>query len=295
MLSLHSSSPIKPQRAVILGAGGFIGKISSRLLKSYGVEVLDLTRREMDLLAENASAVLASLLAPGDTLVLTSAKAPCKNVAMLLDNLRMMQTVVDALRMQPVNHLVYISSDAVYKDSPEPLSETSCAEPSSLHGIMHLAREVMCKTEVTVPLALVRPTLVFGPGDPHNGYGPNRFMRLAKEGKDIVLFGEGEERRDHVFIEDVGETVRRCVLHKATGIINAVSGNVTSFREAAELAVKVTSSSSKILRSPRQGPLPHNGHRPFNNTSLRQIFPDFQVTLLEQGLLSQVCPETEPL
>jgi hypothetical protein len=28
-------------------------------------------------------------------------------------------------------------------------------------------------------------------GDPHNGYGPNRFRRLAAAGQEIVLFGEG--------------------------------------------------------------------------------------------------------
>jgi nucleoside-diphosphate-sugar epimerase len=38
-------------------------------------------------------------------------------------------------------------------------------------------------------------------GDPHNGYGPNRFRRLAAGGEEIVLFGEGEERRDHVQVE----------------------------------------------------------------------------------------------
>jgi UDP-glucose 4-epimerase len=284
MLALHSPLPIKPKRVVILGAGGFIGQASSRLLKSYGVEVLDVTRREVDLLAADASALLASTLAPGDTLVVACAKAPCRNIPTLLDNLRMMQAVVDALRAKPADHIVYISSDAVYKDSPEPLTEESCAEPASLHGIMHLAREVMCKAEVAIPLAIVRPTLVFGPGDPHNGYGPNRFIRLAKEGKDIVLFGEGEERRDHVFIEDVGEIVRRCVLHKATGVINAVSGDVTSFRVAGELAVQVTGSSSRILGSPRQGPVPHNGYRPFDNSTLRRVFPDFRSTLLKDGL-----------
>ncbi|PWU09359.1 MAG: NAD-dependent dehydratase [Verrucomicrobia bacterium] len=285
MLHLHSSLPVQPKRVVILGAAGFIGRTSSTLLKSDNIEVLDLTRREIDLLAEGAAETLAALLVKGDTLVIAAAKAPCKNTAMLLDNLRMMQTVVDALRMRPVDHILYISSDAVYKDSPEPLTENSCAEPASLHGVMHLAREIMCKTEIAAPLAVIRPTLVFGLGDPHNGYGPNRFIRLAKEDKNIVLFGEGEECRDHIFIEDVGEIVRRCVLHKATGVINAVSGNVISFREVAELAVEVAGSSSKIVGSPRQGPMPHNGYRSFDTAFVRQVFPDFPSTSLRNGLV----------
>src|SRR5258708_20458707 len=73
-----------------------------------------------------------------------------------------------------------------------------------MHGIMHLARELMLNATVKAPLAVVRSTLIYGEGDPHNGYGPNRFRRLAAAGQEIVLFGEGEERRDHVLIDDAG-------------------------------------------------------------------------------------------
>ena len=55
---------------------------------------------------------------------------------------------------------------------------------------------------VTKNLCIVRPTLVYGEGDPHNGYGPNRFIKLIKK-KPIELFGRGEELRDHVWINDV--------------------------------------------------------------------------------------------
>ena len=94
---------------------------------------------------------------------------------------------------------------AVYGDEPLPLSEASAAAPGSLHGAMHLARELAFKAELKAPLAVLRPTLIYGAADPHNGYGPNRFRRLANEGTDIVLFGEGEERRDHVAVDDVAE------------------------------------------------------------------------------------------
>jgi nucleoside-diphosphate-sugar epimerase len=91
------------------------------------------------------------------------------------------------------------------KDSAEPISESSCAEPGSLHGAMHLTREVMLRSEFSGPLAFVRPTLTYGIDDPHNGYGPNRFRRLAAAGKDLTLFGEGEEQRDHIAVADIAE------------------------------------------------------------------------------------------
>ena len=285
MLTLRHTEPTKPRPVVIMGAGGFVGKASSRRLKADGVEVTDLTRKEVDLLTGDAPHRLTSYLSPEATLIVISALAPCKNVPMLLDNLRMMEGVIMAVKSCPVAHLVYISSDAVYKDSTSPLNEFSCAEPGSLHGVMHLTREVMLENELPgVPHVFVRPTLIFGPCDPHNGYGPNRFVRLARDGKNIVLFGAGEERRDHIFIDDVAEIICRCVRHGATGTINAATGTVTSFKTIAEMAAELAEPPVRVLDSPRQGPMPHGGYRAFDTSLLRQVFTDLTFTPLETGL-----------
>jgi nucleoside-diphosphate-sugar epimerase len=203
---------------------------------------------------------------------------------MLRENLVMGEAVCEALKAKPVAHVVYISSDAVYKDSPGPLDEASCAEPGSLHGLMHLAREVGLKNYYSGPIAIVRPTLVYGLRDPHNGYGPNRFRRLAAEGKEIVLFGEGEERRDHVDVEDVASLVRKMILRKSTGIANAVSGEVVSFRELAEFAASEFSPRAPVKGSPRSGPMPHNGYRPFKPSAALQAFPGFRFKGWREGL-----------
>ena len=138
----------------------------------------------------------------------------------------MIEAMAQALTAQPVAHVVNIGSDAVYADSMDPLDEASCASPGSLHGIMHLAREVMLGDAAgDTPFASLRPTLIYGADDPHNGYGPNRFRRLAAEGHDIVLFGNGEERRDHVWVEDVAELASRMVQHKSQGVLNAATGD----------------------------------------------------------------------
>lgn len=284
MLNAPLSSTIDTSRVVIMGAKGFVGSASSKILKNNEINVLELSRSDVDLLSDGADKKLAAHLKTSDTLIVTSANAPVKNLPMLLDNLRMLQNVCNALKIQPVKHLVYISSDAVYSDSSEPLHEKSCAEPQSLHGAMHITREVMLKFEVECPSVFIRPTLVYGIKDPHNGYGPNRFVRLAKENKDIVLFGEGEEKRDHVFIEDLAEIVRLCVVNRTVGIINAVSGAVTSFRECAQLVVDISKSSSRILSSPRLGPMPHNGYRAFDSALLHINFPKFKCTSLRDGL-----------
>ena len=72
-------------------------------------------------------------------------------------------------------------------------------------------------------LLIIRPTLIYGPGDPHNGYGPNRFMRLAIVNKNIELFGKGEEVRDHIHIDDVGKIISMLILRRVVGILNLVT------------------------------------------------------------------------
>jgi UDP-glucose 4-epimerase len=292
MIAHLNDTPRKPSRAVVLGAGGFIGGAVARRLRSEGIEVAALGRESCDLLAPEAATRLAAELRPDHTLVFVSARAPAKDVAMLMENIRMGEAVCAALKQQPVAHVVYVSSDAVYKDSTEPLSESSCAEPGSLHGVMHLTREVTLRNEFAGPLVFVRPTLTYGIDDPHNGYGPNRFRRLAAEGKDIVLFGEGEEQRDHVAVDDIAELILRLVLHRSTGIVNAVTGEVVSFRTLAEFIAAQFDPSVTIQGSPRVGPMPHNGLRPFASSAVLAAFPGFEFTPWRDGV-ARMCAETK--
>lgn len=284
MLKHLQSAASKPARVVVIGAGGFIAGAIVRALSSEGIRVFGLGRPGLDLMQAGAAQKLAGALRADDVLVFASAKAPCKDLQMLRDNLVMAQAVCGALKERPVAQVVYISSDAVYADSPELLTEASPAEPASYHGVMHLAREISLKAEFNGPLAIVRSTLVYGFDDPHNGYGPNRFGRLAAAGKEIVLFGEGEERRDHVDVEDVAALVSLIIQHRSQGIANAVSGEVVSFRELAEFAASEFTPRVPVKGSPRNGPMPHNGYRPFDNRAVLRAFPGFRFKSWREGL-----------
>src|SRR5208282_5039943 len=284
MLEHARTGPSAPERVVVLGAGGFVGGASARLLASRGIPVLALGRARLDLLAPDAGRQLADRLQAQDTLLVVSALAPCKDAAMLTANLRMMEAVAAALRKVAVAHVVYISSDAVYRDSATPLDETSCAEPGSLHGAMHLARELVLGGAFKGPLAVLRPSLLYGAADPHNGYGPNRFRRQAAAGEEILLFGEGEERRDHVLIDDVAELVARVIARRSRGTLNVATGEVHSFREIAERIAAMFAPPARLRSLPREGPMPHGGYRPFDISACRAAFPDFRYTSLWDGL-----------
>ncbi|MFL5041814.1 MAG: NAD-dependent epimerase/dehydratase family protein [Xanthobacteraceae bacterium] len=287
MLEHLHTEPVTPRRVVVVGAGGFVGGAIARELARDGVPVLGLTRKEVDLTADGAAAAVTEKLEPEDSVVFVSALAPARTSAMLLQNLRMAEAVGQALSARPVAHLLYISSDAVYADDANPVTERSCCQPSSLHGMMHAARELMLKTDVKVPLAILRPSLLYGARDPHNGYGPNRFRRLAEKGETITLFGEGEEQRDHIYIDDVARLVALVLSHRSRGTLNVATGVSTSFREIAEKVVSLSGKRPEIRGTPRQNPITH---RHFDITDCLKTFPQFRYTPLQDGLTRAVQP-----
>lgn len=275
----------RPSRAVVVGAAGFVGKAIASRLEADRIPVVRLGRAEIDLAAVGADRALAALLRPGDTCVFTSAKAPCKTPAMLAENVEMARNVCTALETVPVDHVVYVSSDAVYGDSLRPMTEASPAAPESLHGAMHLARELMLRhTRGDRALAILRPTLIYGADDPHNGYGPNQFRRHAAASRDIVLFGDGEEQRDHVWIEDVASIALAAVLRRSVGTLNVVSGEVTTFRSLAEQIAALHGGGVKVMGTPRKGPMPHGGYRAFDAAAIAEAFPELKLTDASDGV-----------
>ena len=99
-----------------------------------------------------------------------------------------------------------------------------------------------------------------------------------------MLFGEGEERRDHVLVDDVAELLRLILVHRSSGVLNAATGAVASFRQIAETVVGLFDRPVAIKGSPRQGAMPHNGYRPFDPAGTARAFPQFCYTALADGL-----------
>jgi nucleoside-diphosphate-sugar epimerase len=282
----HLTDLRRPKRVVITGAAGFVGAAIAQRLERDGVPVLRLTREHLDLAGADAEATLVALLKSGDVFVAAAAKAPCKDVDSLVENMQIVRNLARALRRaRDLVHVVNISSDAVYADSAQPLKESSCAGPSTLHGAMHLAREAALKVEVKAALVHLRPSLLYGAADPHGGYGPNHFRNQAAKGEPIVLFGEGEERRDHVYIDDLAEIAAQCIYRRSSGVLNVATGEVHTFKSVAEKVAALSGNKAVTVKgSPRVGPMPHNGYRAFDIALFRKAFPDFKYTPLADGL-----------
>jgi nucleoside-diphosphate-sugar epimerase len=286
MLTHLQPAPAKPARVVILGASGFIARALATKLSADQIPCLAVASRQIDLAAPDAGAKLAALLQPGDAVVMTAALTPDKgrDTATLMKNIRMAEQVAAALTVKPFAHLVYLSSDAVYDWRHPLVSESSAPSPTDLYSAMHLAREqalAAATAAAKVPYCILRPCAVYGPGDTHNGYGPNRFARTAlAEGK-IKLFGGGEETRDHVFIDDVVGVIGLALRHRSTGTLNLVSGRSAAFAEVAAMVAGLCPRPVVIETLPRNGAVTH---RHFDATALLRAFPSHRPIPLVEGL-----------
>ncbi|OGA05557.1 MAG: hypothetical protein A3I00_07710 [Betaproteobacteria bacterium RIFCSPLOWO2_02_FULL_64_12] len=273
----------KPARVVLIGARGFIGARLLRHLSSLGVPVLGLGSAELDLLNPAASDGLAALVRPDDSLVMLAALTPDKgrDIATLMKNLAMAQHVCAALAKSPCAHVVYFSSDAVYPPAASGVDEETPAAPGDLYGVMHLAREIMFRGVANIPTLVLRPSLVFGLEDTHNSYGPNRFRRsAAKDGK-ITLFGNGEETRDHIHVDDAAGIAALCLAHRSSGTLNVATGQSHSFAEVAQRVARQFGEKIEIAGTPRANPITH---RHYDITQLIKAFPGYSFLSLDEGI-----------
>ena len=271
-------------RIVVIGANGFVGNSIYCKLKAEKYDVVKIIKKDVNLLEKESIEQLKNTIKRNDIVIFVSAIAPCKNLNEYHENLVMVNNFIMANIEKRASQIINISSDAVYGDSFKKMDEDSLTYPDSIHGSMHLMRETLLRSFFNDILTIIRPTLIYGSKDPHNGYGPNKFIRLINNKEDIKLFGEGEELRDHVYIEDVSNLVLEVVKGRVFGVFNAVSGEVMSFKDIANQLKIYKSSEIKIKPTLRKGKIPHNGFRAFEKSRAESIFKNFKFTAINDGL-----------
>jgi UDP-glucose 4-epimerase len=273
----------KPARVVLIGARGFVGTAIRELLDRRGVDHLALTSTELDLLDIAAGDKLAASLRADDAVVMLAALTPDKgrDLATMMKNLTMMQNVCAAIGRTGCAHFVYFSSDAVYNTVDSRVTEETPPSPQDLYGAMHYTREIMARSLAKTPVLVLRPTLIYGLHDTHNSYGPNRFRRAAQKDGKIVLFGAGEEMRDHIHVDDVAMLTLRCLLRRSTGTLNVATGISHSFHNSAELVARQFGNAVEIAETPRANPVTH---RHYDIADTIKAFPDIRFVSLQDGV-----------
>lgn len=284
----HFSNHLIPRRVVLLGSRGFIAGRFKAFLEKKAASFISFSSEMLDLTKPESVSILSQALQPEDVVIMFSALTPDKgkDLKTFFANMKMGEHVIASIEKNPPAHFIYISTDAVYSPCESPLDESSPCETTDLYGLAHLNREKLFQTlfkTLQRPLAILRPCAVYGVGDTHLSYGPNRFIQTAlKDGK-ITLFGQGEEIRHHIWIEDLLEWIWSIVLHRSEGLVNLVSGQGISFGKIAQLIVKASESPIEIVNQPRQGPITH---KVFRDSKTRETFPQNRAHELELGIAS---------
>jgi UDP-glucose 4-epimerase len=136
-----------------------------------------------------------------------------------------------------------------------PIREDAEPFPLSWYGASKVAAEVYCRVlerQKEMRIALLRFTVLYGPGDPIQRAIPN-FVRSAVRGESIRIFG-GEELRDYLHVDDAARAVITAWEQRLSGTYNVGSGTGIAVRDAAAAVMRVAGGSAGIEQHPRQKP-----------------------------------------
>jgi UDP-glucose 4-epimerase len=267
-------------RLVVLGASGFVGSYVANFAAEEGWQVVRLSSKDLDLTSPESPRRIPSVVRDGDTIVHSAAIVPSHKAEEVIANLIMTQNLVQGLSGIKIAQFITVSSDAVYGEGSGVINESSPCTPSSLYSAMCLTRELVCAAVGTSALTVVRPTAIYGIGDTHNSYGPNRFAREVMDSGQITIFGTGQASRDHVSIADVARIIVTSANMRQSGVINIASGRSLPFAEVAEMIRAVGPDGAIVVNA---GIESEPTFRSFDLAQLVRRFPDFVPIGPEEG------------
>jgi len=181
--------------------------------------------------------------------------------------------LMEASKASGVGRLIFVSSGGVtYGDPSErPTPENAAKAPESPYGISKMVGEYYLRCFRLLhgfDYVALRYSNVYGPRqDPHGEAGVVAiFSNLILRDEPLVIFGDGEQTRDYVYVGDVVEAnmiVSEATLSVGNDIddraFNVGTGNETSVNELAELLMLGADRSVPVERAPaRAGELERN-------------------------------------
>ena len=242
------------QRICVTGGAGFIGVRLVGALLERGKEVVvldDLSVGRRERLPAAARLVIGDIRDAG---AVRAALESCDAVAHLAARVAIRSSfdfAVDdasinlvgtasvlrgAIDAGTVRRFVLASSMAVYADSaaPRPLDECHQTQPASPYGVSKLAAEqlvnLMC-AQAGMSGGVLRLFNTYGPGQIFSPYVGvvTIFVNDLLAGRSVTIFGDGEQCRDFVHVDDVAGAFVLAIEHEhANGTYNIGTGRATS-------------------------------------------------------------------
>jgi nucleoside-diphosphate-sugar epimerase len=271
------------QKMVVTGGAGFIGSnLARRLAEENEVLVID----DMSVgKKENLAGIDVQILVGSidDLEMLKNAFQGVNCIFHLAAIASVQKSIEDPLKTNEINlggtlnvlvaardagarRMIFASSAAVYGDSLElPKREEMVPEPKSPYAITKLAGEHYCRVFNEIyglETASLRFFNVFGPWqDPNSEYSGviSKFISAAYSGRNPMVFGDGTQTRDFVFVEDV---VRACILicrSKVSGTYNIARGQSTSLNQLLQVIGNVAGNEIQpVYAESRPGDIMHS-------------------------------------
>jgi Nucleoside-diphosphate-sugar epimerases len=280
---------INMSTALVTGAAGFIGSHLSEALLDHGYRVrgvdtfetgrrrnlesltgrpefsinkVDIRNRErMAELMDNVEFVFHEAAVAS---VPQSVEAPVTATA---TNCTGTAVVLDAARRAAVDSVVVASSSAIYGSTEQlPKVESMPVQPESPYALSkHYTEELAVQFSQfhQVDTVALRYFNVFGPRqDPTGDYAAvvPKFIDLMTDGERPVIYGDGEQSRDFVYIDDVVRANVLAAESNASGVVaNIASGEQITVNElVAQLNSVLNTEIKPVYDDPRPGDVRHS-------------------------------------
>jgi len=173
--------------------------------------------------------------------------------------------LLECCRKSGVKKIIYASSAAVY-GNPEylPIDEGHRINPISYYGISKHTPEhyfEVYRQLYGLKYTILRYANVYGIRQDPKGEGGviSIFIDKMLKGERPVIFGDGNQTRDFVYVKDVAKANLLALERGDNEVVNISTGKPTSINELVEMMNKIMNTSLKpIYTEPRKGDIMHS-------------------------------------